>query len=146
MNKQTGKTIKIIISLIILFLFVFAVRENYLSFDNNQKVIPIQHKINTNNLTMLENTNISSSSTLSFMLKKNAEEFLLVIYSNTTSGNIKLINPNGDIEISQPTTGESNLSETRIHSNPPSLVFVSGTWNLKYNITGNAHIMLYVMC
>ncbi len=96
MNRKKEKKLKIIISIVITILIILAISDYYSIIDNNQKSLPVNHKINTDNLKMIENKNILGNSDVSLILEKNATELLLVIYSNDTSGNIKLVTSSHD--------------------------------------------------
>ena len=115
MNRKKEKKLKIIISIVITILIILAISDYYSIMYNNQKSLPINHKINTNNLKIIENKNVLGNSDISLILEKNATELLLIVYSNDTSGNIELINPWGHIEISIPLHKGSNCSESLIH-------------------------------
>ena len=146
MNRNERENLKIIISIIVIVLIIMGISYYHSIMFDNQKLLNVNHrKINTNNLTAIENKNVGGDSNISLTMDKNATELLLTVYTNNTSGNVELINPHGHIEIGMPVDKEANFTESMIHSDPPSIVFTSGTWHIESKITGNAHIILYAV-
>ena len=143
MNKQKFR--KIIIAIVVLIIIISLLGYETEIINTSKSVLVQPTPINTRNYTLLENKEINGKSSIYFNLSKVPNKFLMVVYSNYTSGRIELINPKGDKYSGVPlSTGVDSRGVTVIKSNPPSVKFFSGMWHLNYNINSTAHLLLYV--
>lgn len=139
MNKNHRNISILIIILLILVFFTF---QYYESIDN-QQAPPINHKIPNDVFSIVQNKYLSGENNITFILNRTPLKFLTLVYYNYSTGYIELLNPQCNVEMNLTLHERTDVLKSVISSDPPAIVFNSGTWHLKYNIKGNAHIMLY---